>query len=127
MDGAIRVVKNLSLKYKIGAVSNSLPDVQYRKLETIGLRDNLSCVVLSDELGVRKPDPRIFTHAAGLLLTTPGECLFVGDSFGSDVIGSKAAGMLSCWFNRKKNPAPASSIKPDFEIDDLQEIEEILR
>ena len=60
MDGAIPVVKKLSRKFKIGAVSNGLADVQYRKLETMGLRDLFSCIVLSEVIGIRKPDPIIF-------------------------------------------------------------------
>jgi 5'-nucleotidase len=127
IEGAIDVVRNLSLRYKTGAVSNSLADVQYRKLETLGIRDYLSCIVLSDELGVLKPDPRIFAHAAALLRNYPGECLFVGDSFSSDVVGSKAAGMVSCWFNSKGKPVPAGAVRPDFEIHDLRQLEDILR
>jgi HAD superfamily hydrolase (TIGR01549 family) len=124
--GAVQLVKSLSLSYKVGVVSNSLPDVQYRKLETLGLRGLFSCIVLSEEFGLRKPDPRIFDYAAALLGTPPQQCLFVGDSFDSDVIGSKAAGMISCWFRRGKSPPVDANISPDFEIDELARIQEIL-
>jgi FMN phosphatase YigB (HAD superfamily) len=108
-------------------VSNSLPDVQYRKLETLGLRKYFSCIVLSEEIGIRKPDPRIFQHAAALLKIPPGECLHIGDSFNADVIGSKAAGMQACWFKRGKSSPPGQSIQADYEVENLAEIEDILR
>jgi putative hydrolase of the HAD superfamily len=59
-EGAIPVVKKLSVKFKIGVVSNGFPDVQYRKLETISLYDLFLCIVLSEVIGIRKPDPIIF-------------------------------------------------------------------
>ncbi len=125
--GADELIRKLSRQYKVGAVSNSLADVQYRKLETTGLRRFLSCIVLSDEFGIRKPDRRIFEHAAALLGAPPAKCLFVGDSFPSDVVGSHLAGMRSCWFNRKRDSVPGGNIKPDFQIYELREVEKILK
>ena len=55
--------------------------------------------MLSGELGVKKPDPRIFWEAASLLGAEPEECLYVGDAYEADVIGSRKARMKVCWFN----------------------------
>ena len=127
VDGAIPVVKELSRKFKLGVVSNSFTDVQYRKLETMGLRDLFSCVVLSEEFGIRKPDPRIFHRAASLLHMQPAECLYVGDSYVNDVIGAKNAGMQACWLNRESIKPPDEKIKPDFIIAKLAELPALLR
>jgi putative hydrolase of the HAD superfamily len=125
--GAIPLVKNLSLRFKTGVVSNSLPDVQYRKLETLGLRDIFSCIVLSEEIGIRKPDPRIFRHAAGLLGVPPEKCLYIGDSFCADVIGARSAGMQACWYRQGKPAPPDQSVKADYTVDALSEIEMLLK
>lgn len=125
--GAVSVVEELSEKYKIGVISNGLPDVQYRKLETLGLRNIMSCIVLSEEIGIRKPELGIFSHALQLLERQPDECLFVGDSYISDIIGAKKAGMQTCWFNRTGVSLPGSEIIPDYIVKDLMEIPALLK
>jgi HAD superfamily hydrolase (TIGR01549 family) len=126
VDGAIPVVKELSRKFKLGVVSNSFTDVQYRKLEAMGLRDLFSCIVLSEEFGIRKPDPRIFQQAALLMHMQPQECLYVGDSYANDVIGAKNAGMQACWLNRAAVKMPDEKIKPDFVITKFEELPGLL-
>jgi len=124
--GAVKLVNELSKRFPVGIVSNGLPDVQYRKLDTIGLRNVFSCIVLSEEIGIRKPDPRIFHRAAGLLNLQPSECLHVGDSYRSDVIGAKNSGMLSCWLKHEQSAATDESIKPDIVISSLIELSELI-
>ena len=50
-------------------------------------------VVISCEVGMRKPDERIFRHAAGALGLPPGECVFV-DDMAHNVKAAKAVGMI---------------------------------
>ena len=126
VDGAIQVVKELARKFKLGVISNGFTDVQYRKLETMGLRDLFACIVLSEEIGIRKPDPRIFLRAASLLHRQPQECLYVGDSYANDVIGAKTAGMLACWLNRAAVKMTDEKIKPDFIITKFAELPVLL-
>jgi HAD superfamily hydrolase (TIGR01509 family) len=125
--GAVRLVEELSGKYQLGAVSNGMPDVQYRKLESMGLRHLFSCIVLSEEVGIRKPDPRIFLRAAQILNLLPAQCLYIGDTYESDIIGAKNAGMHSCWFNRAQLLPQNEQIKPDFMVEDLLEIPGLLK
>ncbi len=127
VKGAVQLIRELSGKYVLGAVSNGLPDVQYGKLETIGVRNMLSCIVLSEEVGFRKPDPRIFLQAVRLLGRQPDECLFIGDSYISDVIGAKKAGLYTCWFNPAKSPIQSEEIKPDFVVNNLLDIPALLK
>ena len=127
VSGAVATVTELAKTFKVGVVSNSFADVQYRKLEALGLRPQLSCIMLSDEIGVRKPDPLIFTQAASLLEVEPSACLYVGDSYANDVIGARNAGMLACWFN-PDNKKPESLItQPDFIIKKLEELINLCR
>jgi len=126
MAGAVPLVKELSRRFIVGVISNSLPDVQYRKLEAMGLREVFSCIVLSEEIGIRKPDPGIFHHAASLLRLQPSECLYVGDSYANDVVGSKNSGMLACWLNREESVTTNERIKADFVVSHLQELSEII-
>ena len=124
--GAPELIQALADTYIIGIISNGLPDVQYRKLETIGIRDYCSCIVLSEEIGIRKPDPRIFRHAASLLGIEPGHCLYVGNSYRADVFGAKAAGMAAGWLRRGAALPENADVLPDFSIDELHELPSLL-
>ena len=125
VKGAKSVIRNLAGRFQLGIVSNGFPDVQYRKLRTLGMEELFRCILLSEEIGIRKPDPAIFWKAAELLVRKPEECLYVGDSYRADVLGAKKAGMQACWFN-PDGLRPSAEVKPDFEISELDEILQIL-
>lgn len=103
---------------KLGIVTNGNADVQNGKIDAIGLRPLLSCVVISEAVGLRKPDPAIFALAAGELAVAPADCLFVGDNPETDVVGADAAGMQGVWF-KAGTPWPASLPPPAFVIEEL--------
>lgn len=126
VDGAREVVEALASGFQLGVVSNGFVDIQYHKLNMLGIKELFSCIVLSDEIGIRKPTPDIFLHAAVLLKRTPEECLYVGDSYEYDIRGAKEAGMKACWFNRQGSPAPRSLLTPDMEIGSLRELLHLL-
>jgi HAD superfamily hydrolase (TIGR01509 family) len=125
VDGAVALVEALAPRFQLGVVSNSLPDVQYQKLETLGIRHFFECIVLSEEFGIRKPAPAIFWHATGLLGREPDECLYVGDSYTADVVGAKRAGLPVCWFNPGGLHPPQDSVECDFEVRALAQVCEI--
>ena len=126
VEGAVSLVKNLFRQFSLGVVSNGFPDVQYKKLETLGIKHFFGCIILSGELGIKKPDPRIFWEAANILGHEPEECLYVGDAYESDVIGANMARMKSCWLNPRGLQPPKTDVKPHFEIRSLDEIHEIM-
>jgi HAD superfamily hydrolase (TIGR01509 family) len=125
VPGAREVVERLARDYRLGVISNASPDVQYAKLEGLGIRGLLDCVVLSDQLGVEKPEPAIFHHAASLLGARPEESVHVGDSYAADVAGAKGAGMAACWFN-PSGAARDGDVEPDFEVRTLAEVPKLL-
>jgi putative hydrolase of the HAD superfamily len=79
----------------IGIVSNAtIPGALMREdLELLGLDDVVNVAVFSSEIGVRKPDRRIFDAVLDALELDPRHCLFVGDRLKEDVGGSRALGM----------------------------------
>jgi putative hydrolase of the HAD superfamily len=117
VPGARDLITGLSRKCLLGIISNSYPDIQYKKIDTLGLSSYFSCILLSEELGLRKPDPAIFHMAADRLAVSTSECLYVGDSFAVDMLGARKSGMLACWFNRAILAAPPQAeFMPDFSI-----------
>lgn len=126
ITGSIPVVKEVSKKLPVAVISNGFPDVQYQKIKAIGLDNIFSHVILSEEIGIRKPDPRIFHYAADLLEIEASECLYVGDSYANDVVGAKSAGMQASWFKRDSKVEETAGVKPDFVITNLGELINIL-
>ena len=97
----------------IGLVSDSDVEVADGILEATGIKSYFLVVVVSGEIGIRKPDPRIFLEAAKRLNVSPEECVMIGDSL-RDIKGSKNAGMKSVLLLR--NPIKvlkAGGPKPD--------------
>ena len=123
MAGAAEVVAACAAQLPVGVVSNAYPDVQYGKIETLGVRHHLRCVVLSEEYGgPRKPAAEIFLHGCELLGSQPATTLYVGDSFGNDVVGALGAGLIPCWYNPRQLPAPEGETLPRFQLRTLREL-----
>lgn len=90
---AKRVLMTLRRRYKVGLVTNweHTPRI-YELLSELGILDLFDVVVVSDEYGAAKPDPRIFHEALSRTGVSPGEAVYVGD-MEVDVEGSIRAGI----------------------------------
>lgn len=101
VDGAVQLLESLrTANYKIGVLSNGFTRVQHRKLEVTGLDKKVDLVVLSDDIGVNKPDTRLFMHAmerAGD--EEPAHHLMIGDNPVSDIGGAVNAGWKGIFLN----------------------------
>jgi putative hydrolase of the HAD superfamily len=113
--------------HPMGLVSNiSLrPDLMRADLERMGLARYLDATVFSSEVGLRKPDLRVFQEALNRLGVEPARTTFVGDRLYDDVSGAQAAGMravLTRQFRQEDDPEYA----PDAVISHLSELPEAL-
>jgi putative hydrolase of the HAD superfamily len=108
-EGAAEVLATLRGRgYRIAVVSNA--DGRVRGLlESAGLSPLLEFVVDSAEVGVEKPDPRIFHAATERLGLPPSECAYVGDIYEIDVVGAERAGLSAILVG--DGPAPASVVR----------------
>lgn len=86
--------------YRLGIISNGNMNQQIQKLQALKLRGYFSVVVASGEIHISKPDPRIFQEACRRGGVELSECIYIGDSYETDAVGSKAAGMKGIWLNR---------------------------
>jgi HAD superfamily hydrolase (TIGR01549 family) len=98
---------------KLGVVSNGSISSQYTKLDVIGIRSLFSVILISDEVGIKKPDPRIFQMALDKLGLLPSEAIFVGDNPALDVAGSRAVGLRGIWLNCRGDPPPKDISCPE--------------
>lgn len=109
IKGAAESLQALAQRYRLVIVSNGYSGYVHRTLAHKGLERHFQAVLVSQDLNVQKPDPRIY-HLAALAAQVPLErTLMVGDSLDADVCGAKALGMTTCWIN----PARQSCSRPD--------------
>jgi len=121
------LLRELRTRHRLAVVSNfDYTPTARLVLERAGVADLFETIVISDEVGWRKPKPVIFELALGRLAVRPSEALFVGDRADIDVAGAQGVGMASAWINREAAALPEGMPPPEFEIRDLAELAVIL-
>ena len=105
----------------LGLVTNGNIAGQGQKIDRLGLRAFFQVIVISEEVGVAKPDPAIFHHAVNLLGTLASETWFVGDNPINDIRGAAGAGLKPIWL-RGIHPWPADFPEPEAQIDSLDQL-----
>ena len=122
LPGAEEIVRYLAEKYPLTIVTNGFVEVQYEKFDKSGLKDYFSHIVLSEEVGCQKPNPRIFEEALRLNGLSADEVVMVGDSWYSDIQGAINAGIDQIWVTDKLSDDCA----PTYVVKSLDEIKSIL-
>lgn len=97
-QGAETVLQGLSEAYRLGMITNGYSDSQRGRLESAGLKDVFDPLLISEEVGVAKPDIRIFELALAQLGLPPEAVLYVGDSISHDHEGCLRAGIDFCHY-----------------------------
>lgn len=111
----------------VAVITNGPSDAQREKIQAVGLMDQVDVVVASGDLGIAKPDPRIFAVAADTLNVEAISCWHIGDGLDTDVAGANASGLTSVWLNRRGMPRPQGDQEPAYEVETLAEVEMIMR
>jgi putative hydrolase of the HAD superfamily len=107
-EDAIASLDFLKFKYPMVALSNGNADIQ-----KVGLKDYFVAAFNPINLGVSKPDPKMFYAGAKALGVQPEEILHIGDDPHLDVVAAQRAGLQAVWLNREEkqwthdeHPAP---------------------
>lgn len=98
----MRELKHRGLRIGIG--SNMTSHIQYKKLIRLGLSEYIDFITVSEESLFDKPDPRFFARVLVKAQCEAGECLFIGDNYLYDYLGSKQCGMNALWYARNERP-----------------------
>jgi putative hydrolase of the HAD superfamily len=104
---AHETLEYLQSKYTLHLISNGFRESQDIKIKGTNLGIYFKHIIISEEIGINKPDKAIFEHALNLAGTTKSESLMIGDSLEADVRGALNFGMDAIYFN------PAGLDKPD--------------
>lgn len=125
LPGAEELVRYLAKKYPLTVVTNGFIEVQYEKFDKSGLRDCFSHIVLSEEVGCQKPNPRIYEEALRMNGVSAAEAVMIGDSWNSDIQGAINAGIDQIWIRKSKDPLPEGQ-SATYLVQSLSEVMEIL-
>lgn len=123
----IEAVKRIALRYRLGLVSN-FDDSQagYEIMLDTGVRELFEAIIISADVGMRKPNPLIFKRVMEMMRLDAHDILFVGDTPHDDVLGAKQVGMHVAWIRRADKEIPEGVPAPDFIIDDLSELPDLI-
>lgn len=109
--------------YKTHLITNGFLEVQTIKMQASGLDKMIDVSIVSEEVGFKKPDHRIFHSALEKTGATVENSVMIGDDLAVDIIPAREIGMFHIYFNRKNKTHDESL---DCEISDLIEICDIL-
>jgi putative hydrolase of the HAD superfamily len=110
---------------KLGLATNGKSKIQNRKVDTLELREFLDLILVSEDVGIKKPDPRIFKIALEHLQLEASEVWMVGDHPVNDVLGARGASLTGVWLKNVSHVWP-NGVERGLEIESLPELLELL-
>ncbi|PGP65958.1 2-haloalkanoic acid dehalogenase [Bacillus cereus] len=120
-QNTIHFLNHIKRRFKIGIITNGSTHRQKAKIINTNLNNYFDTIIISEEVGLSKPDKRIFELALNKLNVQPENTLFVGDDLEKDIAGCQNANIKGVWFNPQiiKNTA---EIQPYAEINTLDSL-----
>jgi putative hydrolase of the HAD superfamily len=120
---AHETLQYLQNKYKLHLISNGFKESSELKVGNTNIGGYFQNVIISEIVGVNKPDPAIFEHALALAGATKNESLMIGDSLEADVYGALNFGIDAIYFNPFNAPKPENVL---LQVTHLRELTLIL-
>ena len=126
LDDSIELVETLHNNYTLSIVTNGLTSVQEKRIRKSVIANYFKDIVISEEIGVSKPNPKIFEHALeNISQADKSKVLMIGDSLTSDIQGGINFEIDTCWYNPNKH-VNETGIKPTYEIANLMDLLDLL-
>lgn len=123
IPGAVELLEYLRPNYRLHILSNGFKELQAHKMTTTGILDYFDTLILSEDIGVNKPNRELYEHALERTGAELATSLMIGDMFDTDIKGAANIGMDQLFFNPKgKN----CTFEPTYMVDNLLKIKEIL-
>lgn len=121
-EDSIETLETVRQVATTGLITNGPTDIQQPKIDLLEIEHHFSVVLISESVGVWKPDPAIFELALEQIEAEPNEAIYIGDSPVADVPGARAAGITSVWMNRRGMEWTGEE-PPDLEVHSLRELQ----
>ncbi len=105
------ILEYLRPKYKLHIITNGFHEIQFKKMQNANLLNYFDIVITSENIGVKKPNPKIFFHALKQANAKTYESIMIGDNLEADVYGAKNIGVLALYFNEQTQKIPKSILQ----------------
>ncbi|MGF1824826.1 pyrimidine 5'-nucleotidase [Vibrio splendidus] len=126
LPGAKELMESLKGQVNMGIITNGFTELQSIRLERTGMTEYFDHVIISEEVGVAKPDAEIFEYAHKLIgLPSKQRILMVGDNPHSDILGGLDFGIETCWLNSQEKATP-DGIDPHYQVKSLSDLQALL-
>ena len=126
IDGALEAVRQIAQVMPVAVVTNGISDVQRGRMARSSIREFISALVISQEVGAAKPDPQMLYVALEKLGgLSPKDVIMAGDSPSSDVRAANAAGIDMCWYNAAEKMLP-EGLHVEYEIREIGSLPQIV-
>lgn len=106
-EGAQKVLAYLQEKYTLHIISNGFKETTLTKMDLSGLNPYFTNVIISEDVGVNKPDKAVFEYALNKAQAAKAESIMIGDSLEADIYGAQNFGMRAIFFNPLNKEQPA--------------------
>lgn len=120
---AVAVLENLTERYQLGLITNGRRESQNAKIDHAGIRKFFGAIKISEEEGVKKPNPAIFERCLEQLNVAPERAVYVGDHPQNDVEAARRLGIRGVWLRSELYAEPKGS---DGVVDNLTELIDLL-
>ncbi len=125
-EGSAELIERLHQSRRLVLLTNGLALVQNRRIRKSEIGEYFDDIIISEEVGVSKPNPAIFELACRHLQNADKrKILMVGDSLTSDIQGGINFGIDTCWYNPAHN-RNTKGIRPTYEIGSMQKLYDII-
>lgn len=124
-DDVLPALEHVRQSYRLGLLTNGASGLQREKIAGAGIGRYFDEIVISGDIGVGKPDPRIFQTMLSRLAVTAAEAMMIGNSLRADIEGAYGVGMRTVWINREGSRQDGAVV-PDYELADLGELGHVL-
>ena len=126
LEGAFEAVERWSKLMPVIIVTNGISKVQHGRMDKSPIAPFLSGLVISEEVGVAKPHPKMLEIGMEMAkVTDKRRVLMLGDSLSSDIAAAANAGVDACWFN-PKGMENKKGLPVAYEIRSFDEVDAIL-
>jgi len=115
-NGVADTIRQLRLNYHLAIISDGQSAYAVPELNAVGLFDTFDPVIISGDLGYRKPDPRLFENALKHMQMGPSEVLYVCNDMDRDVYGAQRVGIKTVFFRSNQGQQEKEDVQPDYII-----------
>ncbi len=99
--GTFELLQHLQLNYKLHIITNGFDEVQYKKIERSGLNQYFTTITTSEDINLKKPNPKVFLHALEKANTKAMQSVMIGDNLEADINGALNVGMKAIYFGEE--------------------------